>query len=123
MGLAKMIGSTVVTLGIIGAGLQLTGAYDVNNNVVKPVVETVKEDNYSGLKELKLVDFKDTNYIWANMSKEQKAEVTKRGIISLSLEERAKIVKEEWQKIPQPAKYGIIKAELEAMLEQFYNGK
>ncbi len=120
MGIIRMVGTTAVTLGIIGAGLQLTGAYNVKDNVVAPVVETVQSENYEALKEMKMIRLSDTDYLWGNISKGQKTEFMRRGIAGMTLEERAELIKREWQKVPQSAKYQIVKTELEAMLEQFY---
>ncbi len=120
MGLVKMVGSTIVTLGIIGIGLQASGAYNVKDNVVAPVVETVQSENYGALKDMRMIKLSDSEHLWSSISQEQKADFTRRGIAGLSLEDRAGMVKSEWEKLPGKAKYGIVKAELESMLEQFY---
>ncbi len=120
MGIVRMIGSTVATLGIAGVLLQATGAYDVNHKVVKPVVEAAQTNDYSNLKSLQLVNISDTDYVWDNLTPEQRQDLGKRGIGTLTLEQRTDFVRKEWPHIKPEAKYSIVRAELESMLERFY---
>lgn len=120
MGLIKALASTALTLGVAGAGLQVSGAYDVGNKFVRPVVEVARSEDYAGLKELQLVNFSDTKYIWENLTNDQRRDFAKRGVSFLSLDERTELIRKEWEMIGPQGKYGIIRSELDLILEQHY---
>ncbi len=120
MGLIRALASTAVTLGVAGAGLQVSGVYDVSSKLVKPVVAVAQSESYAGLKELQLVNFSDTKHVWENLTNDQRRDFAKRGVSFLSLDERTELIRKEWEMIGSQGKYSIIRSELDLILEQHY---